>query len=145
EPASADVADQEVIRGHQLHRSRGEILLRTVLLVATMVPIVLLAQDTAGYLDTLLSRVGTPAAVSGVIIAAIVFLPETVSTVRAALVGQFQRVSNLCHGALVSTVGLTIPVVLLIGLLTGQQVVLGETAAHVVLLAASLGMTGVSF
>ena len=54
----------------------------------------------------------------------LVFLPESITSVRAALQGEIQRVINLCHGALVSTVGLTIPVVLIIGRVTGQTVVL---------------------
>jgi Ca2+:H+ antiporter len=36
-----------------------------------------------------------------------------------------QRAINLCLGAFVSTVGLTVPAVLTIGLLNGKQVVMG--------------------
>ena len=39
---------------------------------------------------------------------------------------------------MVSTVGLTVPVVLAIGLATGQTVVLAESPAHLALLAATL-------
>lgn len=127
----------------RVHRS--EILARTLLLVATVLPIVLLSQQMATYLDTLLDWAGAPVALSGIVIATIVFLPETVTTVRAAYAGEMQRVSNLCHGALVSTVGLTIPVVLIIGMLTGQPVVLGESSAHLVLIAVSLLLTFASF
>src|SRR5690606_1982679 len=74
----------------------------------------------------------------GILIAMIVFLPETITTIRAAVTGEMQRVSNLCHGALVSTVGLTIPAVLAIGLLTGQQVVLAETPVNLALLGVTL-------
>ena len=59
-------------------------------------------------------------------------------SVRAALAGEAQRVVNLCHGALVSTVGLTIPAVLVIGMLTGQQVELAESAANLVMLGVTL-------
>ena len=51
---------------------------------------------------------------------------------------------NLCHGALVSTLGLTIPTVLVIGLLTGQQVVLAESAANLLLLGITLALTAVA-
>jgi Ca2+:H+ antiporter len=54
-------------------------------------------------------------------------------------------VLNLCHGALVSTVGLTIPAVLVIGELTGQRVVLAESGANAVLLAVALGLTTITF
>ncbi|WP_188804326.1 calcium:proton antiporter [Citricoccus zhacaiensis] len=121
-----------------LTRHRGEIIARVALLVATVLPIVLLSHDMAALLDDGLERLGAPVALSGVLIAMIVFLPEAITSVRAALGGEIQRVSNLCHGALVSTVGLTIPAVLIIGLLTGQDVVLAESPANLLLLGVTL-------
>ncbi|NEC25404.1 calcium:proton antiporter, partial [Streptomyces sp. SID8111] len=126
-------------------RHRPEVVARTLLLVATVLPIVLLSHDMAALLDDGFARAGAPVALSGVVIAMIVFLPETITTVRAALGGEIQRVSNLCHGALVSTVGLTVPAVLTIGLVTGQRVVLAESPAHLVLLGTSLLLTAVTF
>lgn len=123
----------EVIAEH-----RTEILLRIVLLIVTVLPIVLLSHDMATLLDDGLGRVGAPVALSGILIAMIVFLPESITSVRAALQGEIQRVSNLCHGALVSTVGLTIPAVLIIGALTGQSVVLGESPVNLLLLGVTL-------
>lgn len=117
---------------------RTEVLLRIVLLVVTVLPIVLLSHDMATLLDDGLDRVGAPVALSGILIAMIVFLPESITSVRAALQGEIQRVSNLCHGALVSTVGLTIPAVLIIGAITGQAVVLGESPANLLLLGVTL-------
>src|SRR5699024_5567031 len=93
---------------------RTELLLRGGLLVLTVLPIVLLSHDMASLLDDGLGRLGAPVALSGLLIACIVFLPESITSVRAALQGEIQRVSNLCHGAQVSTVGLTIPTVLVI-------------------------------
>jgi Ca2+:H+ antiporter len=90
-----------------LSRHRAELGLRVALLVATVLPIVLLSHDMAGLLDEGLDRLGAPIALSGVLIAAIVFTPESLTAVRAALGGEIQRVVNLCHGALVSTVALT--------------------------------------
>ena len=128
-----------------LSKHRGEIALRLALLVATVLPIVLLSHDMATLLDDGLGRAGAPVALSGILIAMIVFLPETITTIRAALAGEAQRVSNLCHGALVSTVGLTIPAVLVIGLVTGQAVVLAESPANLLLLGVSLLLSVTSF
>ena len=121
-----------------LVKHRKEILLRLVLLLVTVLPIVLLSHDMATLLDDGLGRTGAPVALSGLLIAMIVFLPESITSVRAALAGEAQRVNNLCHGALVSTVGLTIPAVLLIGMLTGQDVVLAESPANLLLLGVTL-------
>ncbi|WP_328631331.1 calcium:proton antiporter [Streptomyces sp. NBC_00356] len=128
-----------------LSTHRTEVLSRAVVLVLTVIPIVLLSHDMATLLDEGLDRVGAPLELSGILIAMIVFLPETITTIRAAHAGEIQRVSNLCHGALVSTVGLTIPAVLTIGLLTGQTVLLAETPANLVLLGVTLLLTVTSF
>ena len=124
---------------------RRELLARLALLVLTVLPIVLLSHDVAAMLDDGLGRMHAPAALSGILIAAIVFLPETITTVRAAYRGEIQRVSNLCHGALVSTVGLTVPAVLAVGLATGQHPVLAAGGADALLLAASLVLSIVTF
>ena len=109
------------------------------------VPIVLLSHDMAALLDDGLARLGAPPALAGVLIAAIVFLPESITSVRAALGGEAQRVNNLCHGALVSTVGLTIPAVLVIGMLTGQTIVLAESPANLLLLGVTLLLSVTTF
>ena len=122
-----------------------EIILRLVLLVATVLPIVLLSHDMATLLDDGLGRLGAPVALSGVVIAMIVFLPETLTSLRAAWNGEIQRVSNLCHGAQVSTVGLTIPTVLVIGMLTDQQIVLAESPINLALFAITLLVSVIGF
>lgn len=122
-----------------------EIIVRLALLIATVMPIVLLSHDMASLLDDGLGRLGAPMALSGVVIALIVFLPETITSVRAAWQGEIQRVSNLCHGAQVSTVGLTIPTVLLIGLLTDQPIVLAESPANLLLFALTLLLSVTTF
>lgn len=128
-----------------LSTHRTEVLTRLVLLVVTVVPIVLLSHDMAALLDDGLGRLGAPVALAGLLIAGIVFLPESITAVRAALNGEAQRVTNLCHGALVSTVGLTIPAVLLIGMLTGQTVVLAESPANLLMLGVTLLLSITTF
>ncbi len=144
-PAASDPAAEErtpLRETFAVHRA--ELLLRSALLVATVLPIVLLSHHMAGLLDDGLARLGAPVALGGVLIAMIVFTPETLTAVRAALTGEVQRVANLCHGALVSTLALTIPTVLVIGLLTGTPVVLGESPANLLLLAVTLAVTALS-
>ncbi|MFE1083844.1 calcium:proton antiporter [Brevibacterium sediminis] len=145
-PEAADQTDDashgivEILSTH-----RVEIVLRLALLVATVLPIVLLSHDMATLLDDGLGRLGAPVALSGVVIAMIVFLPETLTSLRAAWNGEIQRVSNLCHGAQVSTVGLTIPTVLVISMLTDQQIVLAESPINLALLAITLMVSIIGF
>ncbi|WP_231442630.1 calcium:proton antiporter [Brevibacterium zhoupengii] len=139
----ATTQKQSIVEIISTHRT--EIIVRLALLIATVTPIVLLSHDMASLLDDGLGRLGAPVALSGVVIALIVFLPETITSVRAAWEGEVQRVSNLCHGAQVSTVGLTIPTVLLIGLLTDQPIVLAESPANLLLFAVTLLLSVTTF
>lgn len=140
EKAEASGGIRQVLAEH-----RTEVLVRLALLVVTVIPIVLLSHDMAALLDDGLGRLGAPVALAGVLIAGIVFLPESITAVRAALGGEAQRVNNLCHGALVSTVGLTIPAVLIIGMFTGQTVVLAESPANLLMLGVTLLLSVTTF
>ena len=141
---ASDTEDRSPGIGATLSRHRAELGLRVLLLVATVLPIVLLSHDMAGLLDEGLDRLGAPIALSGVLIAAIVFTPETLTALRAAAGGEMQRVVNLCHGALVSTLALTIPTVLIIGLATGSPVVLAESPVNLLLLGVTFAVSAVS-
>lgn len=138
--------DSESVQIRQiLRKHRREVITRLVLLVVTMLPIVLLSHYMAALLDDGLGRLGAPVALAGVLIAMIVFLPESLTSIRAALGGEVQRVSNLCHGALVSTVGVTIPVVLIIGIFTGQAVILAESPANLLMLGVTMLLSVTTF
>lgn len=139
-PTAARPSISEVFAEH-----RSEIVARVLVLIVTVIPIVLLSHDMATLLDEGLDRAGAPTALSGILIAMIVFLPETITSIRAAYGGELQRVSNLTHGALVSTVGLTIPAVLTIGIVTGQTVTLAESPANLVLLGVTMLLTLTTF
>lgn len=117
----------------------------TVLLVATVLPIVLLSKTLGVILDRGLVAADAPLALGGLLIAMIIFTPEGVSALKAAYRNELQRTVNLCLGACLSTVGLTVPAVLTIGLVTGEDVVLGLGGTGIVLLALTLVMSMVTF
>lgn len=123
----------------------GEVGRRTLLLVITMLPIVILAKHLAGLLDHGIAALGAPVALGGVLIAIIVFTPEGLSALRAALANQLQRSVNLCLGAAASTIGLTVPAILGIGLATGKPMVLGLDPTGMALLALTLVLSVVTF
>lgn len=107
-----------------------------VWLVATLVAIVVLSHSLGPLLN---EAVGNTALV-GLILAAVVLLPETVTTLAAGRDGQSQRVSNLTHGALISVLGGSVPSILLISAARGQQIVLGVGNWELALLAATFGL-----
>lgn len=116
-----------------------------VLLLASILPIVILSKSLAKLLDAGIEASGAPIALSGIIIAMIVFTPEGISALRAVAANELTRAVNLCLGAATSTLGLTVPAVLLIGMLTGQPVILGLSAANMVLLAVTLVLNTLTF
>ncbi|TXM65117.1 calcium:proton antiporter [Methylobacterium sp. WL120] len=123
----------------------GSIVRHTVLLVANILPIVLLSKSLATILDHGIAALGAPSALSGVLIAAIVFTPEAISALKAVARNELQRAINLCLGAATSTIGLTVPAVLAVGLLTGQTVVLGLKPTEMTLLAVTLILSTLTF
>lgn len=124
---------------------RAAIVISSLLLLGMIIPIVLLAHHLAIVIDYGVATAGAPVAVSGVLIAIIVFTPESLTAVKAALNNEMQRAINLCLGAFVSTVGLTVPAVLIIGLVTGKQVVMGISPLETVLLALTILLGMLSF
>lgn len=112
-----------------------------VLLLATLLPIVMMSKTMARFVDHGITTLGVPAALGGVVIAAIVLASEGLSAVKAALRNRLQRAVNLCLGAALSTIGLTVPAALMIGFVTDRPVVLGLGPQMQVLLALTLIVT----
>ena len=67
------------------------------------------------------------------------------AAMRAARANRLQRSVNLLLGSALSTIGLTVPAVLAIGLLTGQTVVLGLEGAPMILLLLTLLLSSFTF
>lgn len=119
--------------------------IRSCVLVALILPIVLLAHHLAVVTDFGIAASGAPVAVGGVLIAIIVFTPESITAIKAAVNNEMQRSMNLCLGAFVSTVGLTVPAVLVIGLITGKQVIMGIANADIVLFIITAALSMLTF
>ena len=123
----------------------GAIGWHTLVLVITMLPIVLLAKQLAKLIDHGIAVLGAPVALGGVLIALIVFAPEAITALRAALDNQLQRSINLCLGASASTIGLTVPAILGIGIATGKPMVLGLDPTGMTLLVLTLLLSTLTF
>ena len=132
--------------GHEASARQGSGLWANIgLLLANILPIVILAKSLATVLDFGIARLGAPPALGGILIAMVVFTPECITALRAITANELQRAINLCLGAAASTLGLTVPAVLLIGIATGQSVVLGLSATNMVLLAMTLVLSTLTF
>ncbi len=125
--------------------SMREVLPHVGLLLANILPIVILSKGLAAVLDFGIAKLGAPAALGGILIAMVVFTPECIAALRAITSNQLQRAINLCLGAAASTLGMTVPAVLLIGVFTGQPVVLGLSATNMVIAAMTLLLSTLTF
>ena len=125
--------------------NKNEIIIRSAVLIVTILPIVLLSHNMATVVDYGIKAANLPPLLGGVLIAIIVFTPESMTAVKAALNNEFQRAINLCHGAFVSTVGLTVPSVLIVGLITGKTVLFGLTATEMILFIITLLLSLMTF
>jgi Ca2+:H+ antiporter len=81
---------------------------------------------------------GAPKALVGIIIAAVVLLPEALAALRAARANRLQTSLNLAIGSALASIGLTIPAVAIVALATGWTLTLGIDPKSTVLLLLSL-------
>jgi len=108
------------------------------LLLASLFAVVLLAKNLSPIMGALLADWGAPPAVLGVLIAALILAPEGLAAVRAAKADRLQTSLNLALGSALATIGLTIPAVAILSIMTDMPISLGLDAKSAVLLFLSL-------
>lgn len=106
-----------------------------MLLLVTLVAVVGLAKALSPSIEAGLASAGAPASVIGVIIAALVLLPEGLSALKAARADKLQNSLNLALGSALASIGLTIPAVALTAIMMGLPLTLGLGDIETVLLA----------
>jgi len=116
-----------------------------IMLIVSLLPVVLLAKPLANVIDYGLEQLKAPAALGGLVIAALVLSPEGVTSFQAAARNQLQRSVNLSLGSALSTIGLTIPIMLAISLITGTPLEVGLPPAETTLLLVTLFIAQMTF
>lgn len=124
--------------------SKNMAIVSTVLLLVCLVAVVLLAKSLAPDIEALVISIGAPHQLVGVIIASIVLLPEGLAAVRAARKNLFQTSLNLALGSALASIGLTIPAVAILSLLTGWTLILGIDMKSTLLLLLALFVSSLS-
>jgi Ca2+:H+ antiporter len=119
--------------------------LSALFVLAYLAPIIYLAELLAHPIDYLIEARHAPAALGGVIIAILVASPEALGAIKAARANQMQRSMNISLGSVLSTIGLTIPAMLLISQFTGRPFALGLQHTDIVLLLLTLFSSSVTF
>ena len=115
------------------------------MLLLYLVVVILLAEKFAIPLDNSMEKFGLPQEFGGAMIAALVLTPEGIGAVQATLRNHLQRSINILLGSVLATIGLTIPAVLTISLLTKRPVTLGVQGGNLPLLLLTLAVSVVTF
>ena len=91
-------------------------LVSAALLVAALVAVVGLAKALTPTVEAAIARLEVPKAVVGIVIAALVLLPECLAALRAARANRLQTSLNLALGSALASIGLTIPAVAVVSI-----------------------------
>jgi Ca2+:H+ antiporter len=114
-------------------------------LFAYLLPVIVLAKQLAKPIDYGTHALGAPAALGGLLVAILILSPESLAAVRAARANHLQRSINLALGSVLASISLTIPLVLIIGFVTGKSIVLGLDAVDTIMLMLSLVVALITF
>ena len=109
-----------------------------LLLLIALVAVVLLAKVLSLPLEQTIAAAGLPPSFVGVVIAALVLLPEGVAALHAARANRLQTSLNLALGSALASIGLTIPAVAAVSIIFKQRLLLGLQPAEMALLVLTL-------
>lgn len=102
-------------------------------LIVHLVSVVAVTKVDSAPLESLLANLNAPKALTGLIVAILIFAPEGLGAIRAVLNNNLQRAINMYFGSVLATISLTVPAVAIISLFTGSQIILGLPVTDVIL------------
>lgn len=117
---------------------RHAVLVSSTGLILAVTPIVLLADFLGDSINFGVETLKAPAELGGLIVAALVLIPEGLGAYRSAIRNHMQRAVNLCLGSALSTIALTVPAIMLADGLQNLTLVLGLSGSGTTLLIATL-------
>ncbi|HEX2940463.1 MAG TPA: hypothetical protein VHO91_05390 [Rhodopila sp.] len=135
------LSEEDANAGPDAHAPRpsGRAALASLgLLLAALVAVVVLAKVLTPTIRAGVTAVGAPDAVVGIVIAAVVLLPEGLAALRAARLNRLQTSMNLALGSALASIGLTIPAVAALSIILGTPLALGLGSKDEVLLTLTL-------
>jgi Ca2+:H+ antiporter len=134
--------EPDLLAGHR--PSPGVAAGSFALLLVSLLAVVLLAKSLSQPLEQAIAAAGAPRALVGIVIAAVVLLPEGLAALKAARFGRLQTSLNLALGSALATIGLTIPAVTMVAFLLGLPLALGLDTKGIVLLVLTLFIAALS-
>ena len=89
--------------------------------------------------------IGAPPAFAGLVVAALILLPESIAAIAAARRNDLQKSINLALGSSLATIGLTIPAVAVVSLVLEKPLTLGLDSQEMVLLVLTFVISMLTF
>ncbi|WP_048648667.1 calcium:proton antiporter [Nitratireductor soli] len=123
---------------HHAIPTNGKTAVSGAFLVASLLMVILLAEMLAPSVETGVAAIGFAEAFVGLIIAAVILLPEGMTAFRAASSNRLQTSLNVATGSALASIGLSIPAIAVVSFLLGRPITLGLEPEHIVLLVLSL-------
>jgi Ca2+:H+ antiporter len=139
-----DVLEKRTFRNPSARDGLPSLVHFAMLFIALLI-IVFMGRELAKLMDCGIHRLGVPTAFGGIVIAMLTLTPESVSAFKAALDDRLQHSVNVFLGGALSTNGLTVPCVLITGLLLDRRVVLGLQGTDLILLVLTLLISMLTF
>jgi len=108
------------------------------LLILSLLAIVAMAKVLTPTVEMIIERAGAPKSVIGIVIAALVLLPEGLAAFLTSRANRLQTSMNLALGSSLASIGLTIPAVAVVSLVIHVPLTLGLPSKGVALLLVTL-------
>ena len=115
-----------------------------VLLFLSLGVVILLGKALSPAIEAGVVQIGAPKSLVGVIIAAIVLMPEAIAALRAVKQNRLQTSLNLAFGSAMASVGLTIPTIAVASLILDLPVTLGIDEKSTVLVIMAIFINSLS-
>ncbi|MGY2809297.1 MULTISPECIES: calcium:proton antiporter [unclassified Bradyrhizobium] len=128
------VSDANEAAAHGEVMSDRMTAISVALLLVSLLAVVLLAKKFSLVVDVVTVKIGAPPAFAGLVVAALILLPESVAAVSAARKNDLQKSINLALGSSIATIGLTVPAVAVAAYALDKQLVLGLSNQHMLIL-----------
>ena len=113
-------------------------LASVVLLLLSLAVVIMMAKGLTPAVKMAVASAGLPVSFVGVVIAAVILLPEMVAALRAAMLNRLQTSLNAALGSALASIGLTIPAVAAASYVLDQKLVLGLDSEGMSLLVLTL-------
>ncbi|MDR2207002.1 MAG: ionic transporter y4hA [Flavobacteriaceae bacterium] len=118
--------------------SKLQTFISLMVLILCLAVVVFMAKALSPPIEHTIKNFGAPQSLVGVLIAAVVLLPEGMAAIRAARKNKIQSSLNLALGSALASIGLTIPAVSMVCVFYDIPLVLGLDKKAIILLLLSV-------